>query len=533
MPAAQTIEVGPPHSKEAVWAEQDAWAEEAPTSLQVRQHVEAAFGELLDLTHHSAGRDEYEAFERQVVTALFRLGRLLIALFLCLGHERLEQSGLCPPQPGEERKAPKARLLGTFFGKVRYWRTYLYRSEGGGGRFPLDEKLGLLSDGFSLGLLGRAVQLATKMSYEAASTVLWSFLSWSMAPSSIEQAVLGLGRYTGAWFEQAPPPENDGEVLIIQADSKATPTATEQELDKRRGKRAPNPYPSSQRHRGRARREERGPKTRRKKGDKSKNGKMATIVVMYTLGRGAGPDGKPALLGPHNRRQYASYAPKRHALAIARREADKRGFTRGSGKLVQVITDGDEQLARGVAELFPEAKHTLDVAHALEYLWDSAACLFPEGSEELLRWVQRHKKHLYAGEVYETVIEGDERIERVSSASKRQRLAKNLEYLAKRADMMNYAELREQDLEIGSGIVEGAVRYVISQRFDEGGMRWIKERAEALLQLRCIELNGDWDRFIAFVHAQLRAESAPSRRPIRLLQDGPQPLPTFGLSCQN
>jgi hypothetical protein len=371
------------------------------------------------------------------------------------------------------------------------------------------------------------------MSYEAASTVLSSFLSWSMAPSSIEQAVLGLGRYTNAWFEQAPAPENDGEVLIIQADSKATPTATEEELSKRRGKRAPNPYPNSQRHRGRVRRKARGSKRRRKKGDKSKNGRLATIVVMYTLRRGVSPDGKPALLGPHNRRQYASYAPKRHTMAMARREADKRGFSTESGKLVQVITDGDEELARCVAELFPEAKHTLDVAHALEYLWDSAACLFPEGSEQLARWVRRHKQHLYAGEVYETVIEGDERLERLKSASKRERLAKNLDYLAKRVDMMNYAELREQDLEIGSGIVEGAVRYVISQRFDEGGMRWIKERAEALLQLRCIELNGDWDRFLAFAHSQLRAESAASRRPARLLQDEPQPLPKFGLSCQN
>lgn len=30
---------------------------------------------------------------------------------------------------------------------------------------------------------------------------------------------------------------------------------------------------------------------------------------------------------------------------------------------------------------------------------------------------------------------------------------------------------------------------------DCSGMRWIPERAEALLHLRCIELNGDWDQF--------------------------------------
>ena len=42
-----------------------------------------------------------------------------------------------------------------------------------------------------------------------------------------------------------------------------------------------------------------------------------------------------------------------------------------------------------------------------------------------------------------------------------------------------------------TGTVEGVVNYVIAKRFDSGGMRWIKERAEHLLQLRCIEVNGD------------------------------------------
>ena len=48
---------------------------------------------------------------------------------------------------------------------------------------------------------------------------------------------------------------------------------------------------------------------------------MTTLVVMYTLQREIGPDGQPFLKGPINRWQYASYAPKRHAFAIARREA--------------------------------------------------------------------------------------------------------------------------------------------------------------------------------------------------------------------
>lgn len=75
------------------------------------------------------------------------------------------------------------------------------------------------------------------------------------------------------------------------------------------------------------------------------------MLVMYTLRRAS--DGT-MLLGPLNKRVYASFAPKRHVFAIARREADKRGFTKDCGKQVQLLTDGDEDLANpaSVADLW-------------------------------------------------------------------------------------------------------------------------------------------------------------------------------------
>jgi len=85
-------------------------------------------------------------------------------------------------------------------------------------------------------------------------------------------------------------------------------------------------------------------------------------------------------------------------------------------------------------------------------------------------------------------------------------LEKIRNYLNKRIDNIDYKTLQEQDLEISSGAVEGAVNYVIAKRFDSGGMRWIKERAEALLQLRCVEVNDDWDAFIDFVHDKTSRE---------------------------
>ncbi len=467
----------------------------------------------------------FSTFEVQLIPKVLALGRLFVQLFLCMRQEQFETKHQ-QAQPGYKKIGPQSRLLGTFFGKVRYWRTYFYRKSVG--YYPLDVELGLTGDGFSILIQSWATRIATKMSYAQAVVTLTMFLQWSPAQGSIESMVLGLGRHTGAWFEVSPAPEGDGEVLIIQADSKATPTATDEELEKRRGPRKKNPHPGSQRHRGRAARQRRGSKKRRKKGDKSKNGKMATIVTMYTLRRSA--DG--TLEGPINKKVYASYAPKRHAIAIARREANKRGFEPGSGKLIQVVTDGDNDLECYIKEYFPEAQHTLDVYHVTEYVWEAGRCLYKEGSDELIEWVDTQKEALYDGRAAEIVAEIDERLARLdpSKTNIRERLEKVRNYINKRVDKMNYKELREQDLEISSGAVEGAVNYVIAKRFDSGGMRWIKERAEHLLQLRCIEVNDDWDAFIEFVHDKTREQAQRQRKNLSLKRTQPAPLPTYGLA---
>jgi len=440
-----------------------------------------------------------------------------------------EKSCKLTHDPGCKCQGPKDRLLGTVFGKVRYWRTYIYRV--GGGYYPLDIELGLPRDGFTMLVRSHAAKLATKMSYAQAVGVLTIFLQWSPSQRTVEEMVLGLGRHTQQWFESAPPPQGDGEVLVIQIDSKATPTATDEELKKRRGKRAHNPHPGSQRHRGRKARKRRGPKQRKKKGDKSKNGKMSTIAVIYTLRRSA--DGK--LEGPINKKVYASYAPKRHAVAIARREADKRGFNQGSKRMVQIVTDGDNDLDRYVEKFFPEAIHTIDVFHVTEYLWKAGGCLYKEGSDELQQWVESQKDALYDDRASDIVKELDKRLKLLpkrgpGSKSRRERLQKIKNYLSKRLKKMNYKSLQEQDLEISSGSVEGAVNYVIAKRFDSGGMRWIKERAEPLLQLRCIEVNNDWDNFISYVHDKTSRQMQQKQNNLFLKSKKPASLPTYGLN---
>jgi hypothetical protein len=372
-----------------------------------------------------------------------------------------------------------------------------------------------------------AARLATKMAFAEATTTLGMFIPGAPSTEVVEQTVLGLGVHVAEFIEQAPAPEGDGEVLVVMFDGKGAPTVTERELARRRTKRSKRTGPCrSPRHRGRQRRRRHPRQPRRKKGDKSKNAKMATMVVMYTLRR----VGTRRLEGPLNVRFYASFAPKRHAFEQARRWADKRGFPSDSGKLVQVLTDGDRDLAQLCSEFFPDAEHTVDFYHVLEHVHKAGACILREGSKQLGAWFDEQRQRLLDDQAPQLVQELRDELAAISKTGpgnkgRRGRLEDALLYIERRLPHIQYGALRRRDLEIGTGAVEGAVKRIIGQRCDHGGMRWIRERVEAVVQLRCIEINGQWDDFEAFVHKRLHLHTAVFDRPQRLQTNLPMPLP--------
>lgn len=509
-----------------------------PTIEQLEERASSAFDAAREHVRRRAAEHGPVAFmqvERELWDLVLAVGRAIVVLFLGLREQQVAFDSCVEGLAHTFRPAPPiARSLTTQFGVVRYWRQYMREVRAKAGRrgfHPLDRALGLLSDRISFNVLAAAVRLATKLSFAEARTTMMMFMPNAPSTEVIEQTVLGFGRHTADWFETAPTPDRDGpdgEVLIVMADGKGAPTATETELKRRRRKRRHKGRGTvSKRHRGRERRRRYGRKPRRKKGDKSKNARVATLLLMYTLRR----EGN-RLVGPLNVWSYASFAPKEHAFQIAQREANKRGFGPDSGKLVQFVSDGDNDLNRLACKYLPHAIQTIDCMHVVEKLWTAGECFYGEGSDGLKTWVEAQKKRLYAGRASLIVRELSERFERVpktgpGNKGRRERLEDIIRYLDKRIDRMNYDELLRRDLEISSAPIEGAIKNVIGKRCDHGGMRWIRERVEALLQQRCIEMNGDWDRFTEFVHNRAWAEALVDHARVRLQSATPGPLPNI------
>jgi hypothetical protein len=461
--------------------------------------------ELVDcIANYCESNDgSFFAFEKKLRKHVWALARLLLGLFLLARHLRLQKQDR--DYPGYRRMPQLCRrTLRTMYGKVRYKRTYCAKRQGGGGFHPLDAELGLTRDGFSPWVISLACRLSAYLSYAKTTLVMEAFWGWSPSTETVEQWALGVAREGSAYMASSPPfPEIDGEVLVIEVDGKAVPTVREDELAKRRGPRQHGKHCACgcQRHRGQAKRRHgksagKSRKKRRKKGDKSKNGRSATLVAMYTLSRGK--DGK--LHGPINKRVWGSFASRKTMLHWARAEATRRGFGPKTRRLVQIVVDGEICLAKRLRKLFRKAIVTLDIRHVEEKLWQAGCAFHPEGSSELAAWVEELRTLLYHRSGKAMVARLEELRRQIAcrgpgTKRKRDVLDKLIGYLMPRTKMMRYAKWIKQDLVIASGVIEGAVRYVIGERMDCSGMRWIEEKAEAILHLRCIEVNGLWDHY--------------------------------------
>jgi hypothetical protein len=136
-------------------------------------------------------------------------------------------------------------------------------------------------------------------------------------------------------------------------------------------------------------------------------------------------------------------------------EAWKRGWSRAEKKVV--MGDGAEWIWNIADQHFPGAIQIVDLYHARQHLWELARKLYPNQEAEQRRWMMIHKEGAY------------------------------FENNAKR---MRYPEFRRQHLFVGSGVIEAGCKTVIGSRCKQSGMFWTVRGANAILALRCCQING-------------------------------------------
>jgi hypothetical protein len=156
-------------------------------------------------------------------------------------------------------------------------------------------------------------------------------------------------------------------------------TATEAER-RRQLRRKPR---GTKRH-GRRRRRREHPRPRRKKGDKSKNAKVAFVGVLYTLRKT-----RDGFEGPINKRLSATFESHDALFRQLHEHAVRRGYGK---KRSFFLADGSDHIWRLQEKYFPKAVSCIDWYHIVEKLWEAGGCLHSEGSEDLAAWVAEQQK---------------------------------------------------------------------------------------------------------------------------------------------
>jgi hypothetical protein len=252
--------------------------------------------------------------------------------------------------------------------------------------------------------------------------------------------------------------------------------------------------------------------TRLSKGEKRNRKRMAEVGAVY--------DARPVPRTPEdiladccNREQHAARpAPRARskwlmasleedAATIVSRvfdEAERRDP--GHQRTWVALVDGNNhQIERIQAETHArqvDVTIVVDFVHVLEYLWKAAWCFFDEGDPDAERWVRDLARAVLKGHAAGVAAAlrraaARERLDRIARAT----IDEYAGYLVNKRPYLDYPTALQRGWPIATGVIEGACRHLIKDRMDITGARWGLDGAEAVLKMRAVVSNGDFQQY--------------------------------------
>jgi hypothetical protein len=158
------------------------------------------------------------------------------------------------------------------------------------------------------------------------------------------------------------------------------------------------------------------------------------------------------------------------------------------------VSDAAEWLD-GIQQMqFPLSERIVDVFHAEEYLWDVANAFYEKGTVEAKKWAEVKVQQLRRAD--QKGLQKSLAHMKPKSPEQKQALDDARRYFKNHGHKMDYPRYIQKGFHIGSGIAEAACKHVIQSRFKRSGMRWSRNGAEKLLQLRVAYLNQQWRKVL-------------------------------------
>jgi len=471
-------------------------------NISIAEKMQSKMEELVEMVSGESSRDKTaHEVEAQLWWELLALGRQLLQLFFATHAEQEERlkvyeaSGSEYPYLGQ-----RDRQYASLFGDVTVWRAGYWR-KGLALQFPLDDQLSLPARSFSDLVQERISELSVVMTYEEAVTVFSNWLGWDVPKRSSEQINSDHADYMTAYYDRQSVPEmpvNDS-ILVVSADGKGIPMT---------------------------RKDSPPTKARRGRGEKKTAKKEATITALYTITpyQRTADDIIRALVSddaletavrsprptPSNKQIFGTLAGQQAAFEqltqqVARRDGDQIAH-------YVALTDGNRGLKNRVQHDLPHFTLILDIIHVTEYLWDAANTLLGETHPMRDVWMNDALRCLLEDDLERLLTHLNYQLAGLSPP-KQITLEKVLKYLRNNRDYMHYQTYLAHGYPIGTGVIEGACRHLVKDRFERAGMRWSRLGAQVMLDLRAVYLNGDWQDFQQFRRRQAHQKRYGSLHP--------------------
>jgi hypothetical protein len=462
-----------------------------------------------DLSGGRAGEMTHDQLEELAGARGRELERQLLQDHFDLRAAREEQA---LPAEGQARRVEgrgrvergHERVLATVFGPVTV-RRLAFRAPGRVNVYPADAALSLPAGRHSHGLRRLAVREAVRGSYDTAKAAIDRRCGRVAGKRQIEELVQAAAVDVGAFYAQyIPMPCTAEALLVLSADGKGIvmrpgalrPATRKAAAGKKRG-------------RGVFR-------TRLASGEKPCRKRMATLACVYDAAPAprrphdviAVPGGRSGerevRRGPHATAKWLTGSVARDAEEVIRAAFDQ-AEARDPAHLRTwvVLVDGDrhqiELIETEAARRKAAIRVVVDLVHVLEYLWTAAWCFFAGDDPAAEDWVAEQALAVLAGRARQVAGSITTQADGHGLTDDQRTGAEAcVRYLVNKQEYLRYDVALASGWPIATGVVEGACRHLIGDRFSITGSRWSVEGAEAVLELRALEDNGDFDAYWAF-----------------------------------
>jgi hypothetical protein len=473
----------------------------AAKSAELHQIADKLVGVVLDAVQQQTPAHEVE---KKTFEILLRAGLATIQLlFECLGNGDLGDEFELPDGRTVKRSPqPQPRPYVSIFGPVQSQR-FVY-AEREGQKIELDEvaaRLALPDGKFSYLLQDWDQSFAMEQPFGKVQQTVEKILGLRQYVDTLEHMNRAMSQQVEAFqaVQEPPSADEEGAIFVQTGDGKGVPI------------RRPADTKPIQDHRHKS-----GPKPDRKK--------MATVGAVYSINPFVRTPEEvveslfrnPEEERPKRDRPRPCHKHLRAMLTHVNAEgeeingragvfgwiADEMSQRHGQGhQPIVCIMDGEEALweARDVFQEHVPMVDVLDLLHVTPRLWDAAAQFYVRDSAAAETFVRDRVLRILRGEV-SAVVRGLRRMstEHELGGKKKADVKKICAYFEKNRHRMCYHQYLKHGYPIASGVIEGACRHVIKDRLERTGMSWVRQGAQAMLELRCLYLTDQWDAFTKF-----------------------------------